>query len=326
LVQTLPDATAAGNTLDDALATPVEPDGGCGLDTLLELVSGNRAKHDYQLLTWGALLFRGWDVARPADLVRFVRQFSPEATLFDYAGGASPRSQLGGGRYSSTEYPAHLQLALHNELSYSRLWPSRLYFLCLVEPADGGESTLGDSRRILARIDPALIDKMRRKQVRYLRNLPCSLGSGYGWQDVFRTADPALAEAHCRAIGADFEWRGGGLLHLSQIGPATLTHPRTGEEVWFNQADGFHPSALDAQSYAELMALSGSEGRFRLNSSYGDGESFAKADLAHIREAIGAETRVHRWRRGDVLVLDNVLAAHGRMPFRGPRKIALAMT
>ncbi len=37
------------------------------------------------------------------------------------------------------------------------------------------------------------------------------------------------------------------------------------------------------------------------------------------------ETVPHRWQRGDVLVLDNLLAAHGRMPFSGARKIALAM-
>jgi hypothetical protein len=32
------------------------------------------------------------------------------------------------------------------------------------------------------------------------------------------------------------------------------------------------------------------------------------------------------WRAGDVLILDNLLAAHGRMPFTGKRKVLLAMT
>ena len=313
-------------SLDDALATPVAPAPDASFEALLAYLAEARGEHEQRLLDAGALLFRGWDVRSAEDLVRFVQAFTPGGRLFDYAGGASPRTSLGGGSYSSTEYPPHLQLALHNELSYSTLYPSRLFFLCVVEPEDGGETTIGDSRLILARMDAAVIEKLRTKDVRYTRNLSSSAGSGYSWQDAFETSDPAQAEAYCRRIGADFEWRGEGLMHVRQHGPATAVHSLTGEETWFNQADGFHPSALDAVSYAELLSLCGNEDRFRLNSAYGDGSPFEPATLAHIREAIRAETIPHRWRLCDILVLDNRLTAHGRMPFTGSRKIALAMT
>jgi alpha-ketoglutarate-dependent taurine dioxygenase len=113
---------------------------------------------------------------------------------------------------------------------------------------------------------------------------------------------------------------------MSQVRPATAVHPVTGEEIWFNQADGFHPSGLDAQTYAELIAICGSEEAFRLNVSYGDGSPIEREALHQVREIIRRETIPHGWRKGDILVLDNMLAAHGRMPFSGPRKIALAMT
>jgi alpha-ketoglutarate-dependent taurine dioxygenase len=32
-----------------------------------------------------------------------------------------------------------------------------------------------------------------------------------------------------------------------------------------------------------------------------------------------------RWQAGDVLMLDNMLAAHARAPFKGPRKVVVAM-
>jgi hypothetical protein len=299
---------------------------GRSLESLIEFVESERARLEQELLKEGALLFRGWDVTSVSDLARFVSAFTAGSPPFNYAGGASPRSALGEGSYTSTEYPPSMQLSLHNELSYAGVYPSRLYFVCLVAPAEGGETTLGDSRRILRRMDPGILDRFREKGVRYVRNLSPVKGWGYSWQEALETDDPAEAEACCGRIGADFEWRHDGVLRMSQVRPATLLHPATGEEVWFNQADGFHPSALDAATYAEQIALCGSEDEFRLNVTYGDGSPIEREALDHVRDVIRAETVPHRWRQGDILVLDNILAAHGRMPFRGPRKIALAMT
>jgi len=47
--------------------------------------------------------------------------------------------------------------------------------------------------------------------------------------------------------------------------------------------------------------------------------------LEQIREVYEKEAVVFRWQKHDVLLLDNMLAAHGRRPFRGPRKIVVGM-
>jgi alpha-ketoglutarate-dependent taurine dioxygenase len=68
------------------------------------------------------------------------------------------------------------------------------------------------------------------------------------------------------------------------------------------------------------------EEEFRLNSYYGDGTPLDLSALTHAREVIRQETVLVPWRAGDILILDNLLTAHGRMPFNGARRIILAMT
>jgi len=303
----------------------VEPDGETPSAGALEELC--RARRDWlagALLEHGALLLRGFGEAGAEGLSRFARTFSGREPL-DYTGGASPRVRLGGGVYTSTEYPSRYTLSLHNELSYTYRWPAHLYFYC-ERPADaGGETPLGDSRAILRRLDPEVVARFRRKRVRYVRTLGGREGTGYSWQEAFETEDRAAVEAYCRAGGVAFEWRADGSLRLTEVRPATTFHPLTGEEVWFNQAEAFHPSALSAEDYAALTAEGGEES-LRLNATYGDGAPLEPAALAHIREVTRAAAVLVPLRAGDLLLLDNLLTCHGRMPYTGPRRILLAMT
>ncbi|HZG09087.1 MAG TPA: TauD/TfdA family dioxygenase [Allosphingosinicella sp.] len=298
------------------------------LDALLARVERERDANEAALLDRGALLLRGWQIESAAAFGELVAMLAGRTALLAYRGGASPRRALEGGTrpvYNSTEYPAHIELPLHNELSYTADYPERVYFLCLEAPEAGGETTLGDSRRILAAM-PAPVRRALEKGVRYIRNLPSGRGTGYSWQDAFECDDALEVERRSAAMGAEYEWTGGGWLRLTQERPATHVHPETGAHVWFNQADGFHPSALDDASRAELLRLYGDEDRFRLGVRYGDGTPIEAETLAAIRAVLRTHAVPHIWRPGDVLVLDNILTAHGRRPFTGPRRIAAAMS
>ncbi len=312
----------------------IEPsDTDVGSNDVERLIFESRAEQQFlraRLLEHGALLFRGFDVETPDEFERFARDFSGKE-LLSYAGGVSPRAELSGGKnrggvYTSTEYPAHLMLALHNELSYSETYPAHVYFCCLVAPESGGETPIGDSRKILKNIPQEIVKQFKNKKIRYDRHLSgdCS-GSGFSWQEAFETENKSVVENYCRASAIDFKWKEDGKLYLSQIRPATVFHPQTQEEVWFNQADGFHPSNLDAETYKYLISLMPEE-EFRLNARFGDGAAFDVGALEEIRRVLRNEMVIFRWQKGDVLMLDNLLAAHGRMPFSGARRIAVAMT
>jgi len=293
-----------------------------GLQMLNDLIRLNKDFFQLQLLQYGALLFRGFQIQTADEFSSFVEKFSGR-DFFNYAGGASPRREVKKDIYNSTEYPPQLSLDLHNELSYSKTYPQHLYFFCLTAPERGGETTLGNSRRILRALRPKIVGLFKYKKVLYERNLRADKGSGYSWQEVFETDDKQEVKEICRRTGTDYEWNINDSLCLRQICPATLFHPETAEEVWFNQALGFHTSTLDEET---LSALHAAKEKPRLNSFFGDGSPICRLMLEHIRGVLGKETILHKWQEGDILILDNILTAHGRMPFSGARKIILAMT
>ncbi|MFF9806308.1 TauD/TfdA family dioxygenase [Streptomyces coeruleorubidus] len=61
------------------------------------------------------------------------------------------------------------------------------------------------------------------------------------------------------------------------------------------------------------------------NSYYGNGAPIPDDVVAHLRQCYRDASTRFDWQRHDVLVVDNMLAAHAREPFTGPRKIAVAM-
>jgi hypothetical protein len=254
---------------------------------------------------------------------RFAREFAGR-DLLDYVAGASPRVQLGHGVYTSTEYPSSYTLSLHNELSYTFEWPEFLFFYCVTPSPIGGETPLADSRAIRKSIDPGVLERFRSRKLRYDRRLDDLSSSAYSWQAAFETEDRAAVEKYCERGGVDFRWDGDGSLLMSEVRPATAIHPKTGDEVWFNQADGFHPSVLGDELYREYVS-DPQNARLRLNVFFGDGGQIDIADLEHVRAVIRSEMCVFPWQAGDILVVDNMLACHGRMPFTGERKIILAM-
>jgi alpha-ketoglutarate-dependent taurine dioxygenase len=303
------------------LVVKPEKEDAANFDLLANTVASRRDLLNEKLLMHGALLFRGYGVEDALDLEKLARLFSGKE-LLNYTGGVSPRNALNNsGIYNSTEYPSELTLSLHNELSYADKFPSHLFFCCFIAPVRGGETTLGDSRRILKNIDAEIIKLFKSKKICYTRNLQAERGSGYSWQEAFETDDKQKVENHCRKISASFEWKPDGNLRLTQIRPATVIHPVAKVEVWFNQAEGFH-----ASNFGEEIYQTTPKDEFRLNSHFGDGSPIDLETLKHIRSVINAETIPHKWQTGDILVIDNILAAHGRMPFKGKRKISLAMT
>jgi alpha-ketoglutarate-dependent taurine dioxygenase len=224
--------------------------------------------------------------------------------------------------YTSTEYPADQSIALHNELTYVVTWPMKIYFFCVTAPAQGGETPIADVRRVLNRIDPKIRERFTRKNWMLVRNF--GAGLSLPWESTFRTTSRKEVENYCRSAQIEFEWKAGNRLRTRQVRPAITKHPKTGQPVWFNHAAFWHVSSLEEKVRETLLAEFKMED-LPYNTYYGDGSPIEETVIEEIRAAYRDETIVFPWKQGDLLLLDNMLAAHGRRPFAGPRKILVAM-
>ena len=273
-----------------------------------------------RLVENGAILFRGFQLSGAEGFEEFIRVIG--GPLLDYKYGSTPRSHVSGGIYTSTEYPAHQEIPLHNEMSYSRDWPLKIWFLCVVPASQGGETPIADSRRVFERIDSGVRDRMIRKGVLYVRNY--GEGLDVPWQKVFQTEDREAVEEFCRKGGIRWEWRGEDRLRTREVCQAAERHPVTGEMVWFNQAHLFHISNVSPEARRQLLASYREEDLPR-NAYYGDGTPFEDSELEQIREAYRVEAVVFPWQAGDILMVDNMLAAHARKPYSGKRSVIVGM-
>jgi alpha-ketoglutarate-dependent taurine dioxygenase len=156
----------------------------------------------------------------------------------------------------------------------------------------------------------------------YVRNYGDHLG--LPWQEVFQTHSKAMVEAHCLRASIEVEWKDRDRLRTRQVRPAIRRHPKTGEHIWFNHALFFHVSSLEA-SVRESIISGIPEGELPYNTYYGDGSAIEVEVLNRIREAYQLETVSFDWQRGDILMVDNMLVAHGRESYEGERKIAVVM-
>jgi alpha-ketoglutarate-dependent taurine dioxygenase len=281
--------------------------------------TANRELIDSLLLHHRAILFRNFNINTAAGLDQVIKSTS-NGELLEYRDRSSPRHEVADKIYTSTDYPADQSIFLHNEGTYWMKWPKKIYFCCVTAAAEGGQTPIADCRNIYQQIDPRI--KERFTEVMYVRNY--NDGFGLTWETVFQTTDRATVEEYCRTNLIECQWKEGNRLRTRAVRPTVAKHPRTGEHVWFNHAAFFHVTSLDSAIRKTLLAEFAEED-LPYNTYYGDGSPIEDSVLDVLRAAYNKEKVIFPWQGGDVLMLDNMTIAHGRMPYVGERKVLAGM-
>jgi alpha-ketoglutarate-dependent taurine dioxygenase len=266
----------------------------------------------------GGVLLRGFTVPTVEAFREFAAAFGHPLLSYEFA--STPRSAVTSGIYTSTEYPAHQHIPLHSEQAYTREWPMKIWFHCVTASPVGGETPIADNRAIYARLSASIRERFA-QGILYVRN--------YGdfdvpWQKVFNTSSRTDVEAFCRHAQIEWQWKAGDELRTRQLCQSIEAHPKTGDVLWFNQAHLFHISNLQPDVREMLLELLGLENMPR-NVLFADGTPIPDSVFDEIRGVLSEQAVVFPWKSGDVLMLDNMRVAHARTPFKGARKVVVAM-
>ncbi len=254
----------------------------------------------------------------------------------DYIGGSSPRSQLCGAVYSSTDLPGDYTIPLHQEMSYLNRYPRYIVFYCAQSAVTGGETTWASARTVTQSLSQCFLDKYRDRQAEIVRVLPdkksllMTTGMSKSWQDTFATHCQETVLALCRSRG----WKARFLSDLSLelnhgLLPLFRTHPITGEMLWFNQVHYYSAVCAKEQAFKDgrltnYRAINrfSKNNRDKLSLIYlDDGNLFPENDLIYISQILLDAEKEINWQNNELVIFDNLLFFHGRRPFSGRRVI-----
>lgn len=283
---------------------------------LTEFMVSHKTLIDECLLKYGAVLFRGYDISSLQDFQKIVASYDRQ--VLKYTQRTTPRSEITDKIYTSTDFPNDQIINMHNESSYAAEWPGQIMFFCKTPALLRGETPIADSRRVLQKLSKDTIDKFRRSGVMYVRQL--GYGLGLSWQEVFQTTDKKVVEDFCAKGNISFEWLGESVLKMVWIRPAIRQHPSTGEEVWFNHGFFYNIHSYD-KDFLEFL----DKDELPFNTFYGDGSEIEMSVVEEIKNAYSELNVYFSWQQGDLLLVDNMLMAHGRNSFEGKRETLVAM-
>jgi len=238
-----------------------------------------------------------------------------------YVEASTPRARLADGVFTSTDYPPNESIALHNENSAASQWPRHVLFGCLQPATHGGHTPLADVRDVLAALAPDIIEDFLSRGWLLIRNYHPDLGST--WRNAFSTDDRDEVEDYCTRTGIEWEWTPNGGLRTMQRREA-IVRAHCGDLVWFNHVAFWHPSRLDPEIRTTLLEEFGPDG-LPYDTRFGDGEIISDAVIDDVARAYANATVRFDWCTGDVLLVDNMLVAHGRDPFQGERRVLVTL-
>lgn len=285
------------------------------VDEAVSFIQANLAELEAALATSGALLFRGFPIETAETFDAFSAGFGYPNFTYQESLSNAVRINFTERVFTANEAPKDVEIYLHHEMAQTPISPSKLFFFCVSAAEAGGATPLCRSDKLfekLKQVNPALAADFAEKGLKYTTYMPAdndaTSGQGRSWKSTLSVETLEEAEMKLQDLGYSWEWLDDGSLKaVTPVLPAVLKLDN-GVEVFYNQL------------IAAYMGWKGVRENPSKAITFGDGSDIPKEGLEQVVELADEFTFDLAWQDGDVALVDNYMAMHGRRPFTGERK------
>ena len=299
------------------LALEVQAD---SIGAACEWITVNAAALDSQAAAHGAVLVRGLPLATPEDFDAAVDAFG--FPNFSYADSLSNAYRLNFTErvFSANEAPPEVTIFLHHEMAQTPIYPSKLFFFCQTAPETGGATPICRSDVLWQRLTEkrsTFADDCKTKGLKYSNVMPAEAdtasGMGRSWQSTFSADTREAAEARMTKLGYTWEWQPNGDLRATTPVLPAVRDLGAGRASFFNQLIAAFNGWKDTRN-DPAKAI-----------TFGDGSPLDPDDVATASALADDCTFDLPWQAGDLALVDNYTAMHGRRTFTGTRKVLASL-
>lgn len=290
----------------------------------LDDAAGWIAEHRQQLLTQasehGAILFRGFPLATPEDFDRFIAAFDLPNFPYEQSLSNAVRVNKTQRVFTANEAPPSVTILLHHEMAQTPVYPSRLFFFCEHAPSTGGATPICRSDVLWDRLSeqkPQFARDCESKGLKYTNVMPAasdaSSGMGRSWQSTLNATTREQAESRLRQLRYTWQWQPDGSLRATTPVLPAVKKLSNGHTSFFNQLIAAAKGWKDTRNDPSKAI------------TFGDGAPLDR-DAVNLASEIGEQLSFDiPWQNGDVALVDNYVAMHGRRTFNGTRKVLASL-
>ena len=254
--------------------------------------------------------------------------------LFDASHSIPAPAEIHENVFEDDSWHTEASQALHNAYSDCTVFPA-VKVLHFDDQGSGTTAviTLANTRAIYQGLDDELILDFEKRGITYRRLFPNDARHGgdsaaiRSWQRIFKTSRSQDVEKRCRENGLSYQWNSSGSVEVWNSAPACVSHPDTGDRLWFNQVHLFGSSEQRFVQRKSLMSklFSIVKSPFSMEATFSDGRpipQFYRDEIAAVHRAVTLEIQLEP---GDFLILDNALTAQGRHALDEGQRLLVTM-
>ncbi len=278
-------------------------------------IKDNLAQIETELESAGAILFRGFPMNNAETFDAFSAAFEYPSFTYQESLSNAVRINFTERVFTANEAPKEVEIFLHHEMAQTPISPDKLFFFCKSAAEDGGATPICRSDKLyeaLQEADANLAKEFLDKGLKYTTHMPAednhASGQGRSWKSTLSVDNVEQAEAKLAELGYSWEWKDDASLKaITPVLPAVRTL-KNGTQVFYNQL------------IAAYMGWKGVRENPATAITFGDDSHITPESLNLVVELSKDFTFDIEWQDGDMALVDNKMAMHGRRPFSGERK------